>query len=43
MILVQASLAGTQGGKPEVFPVEKDSPAAVFIETTGREMHYGVN
>jgi hypothetical protein len=38
MILVQASLAGAQRGKPEVFPVEKASPAAVFIETTGREM-----
>jgi hypothetical protein len=38
MSLVQASLAGAQGGKPEVFPVQKAAPAAVFIETTGSEM-----
>jgi len=38
MSLVQASLAGAQGGKPEVFPAQKAAPAAVFIETTGSEM-----
>jgi hypothetical protein len=38
MSLVQASLAGAQGGKPEVFPVQMVGPAAVFIETTGSEM-----
>jgi hypothetical protein len=38
MSLVQASLAGAQGGKPEVFPVQMTAPAAVFIETTGSEM-----
>jgi hypothetical protein len=38
MSLVQASLAGAQGGKPEVFPVQMAAPAAVFIETTGSEM-----
>lgn len=38
MNLVQASLAGAQGGKPEVFPVQMAAPAAVFIETTGSEM-----
>jgi hypothetical protein len=38
MSLVQASRAGAQGGKPEVFPVQMAGPAAVFIETAGSEM-----
>ena len=38
MSLVPASLAGAQGGKTEVFPVQKAAPAAVFIETAGSEM-----
>ena len=37
MSLVPASLAGAQGGKTEVLPVQKAAPAAVFIETTGSE------
>ncbi len=37
MILIPASLNGAQGGKTEVFPVQKASPAAVFIETLGSE------
>jgi len=32
-----ASLDGAQGGKTEVFPVQKAAPAAVFIETLGSE------
>ena len=35
--LVPASLNGAQGGKTEVFPVQKAAPAAVFIETRGSE------
>jgi hypothetical protein len=35
--LVPASLNGAQGGKTEVFPVQKDAPAAVFIEMRGSE------
>jgi hypothetical protein len=38
MSLIPVSLAGAQGGKTEVFPVQKASPAAVFIETAGNEM-----
>ena len=38
MSLVPASLAGAQGGKTEVFPVQKAAPAAVFIETAGSEV-----
>ena len=37
MSLVPASLSGAQGGKTEVFPVQKAAPAAVFIETPGNE------
>ena len=38
MSLVSASLSGAQGGKAEVFPVQKAAPAAVFIETAGSEV-----
>ena len=38
MSLIPVSLAAAQGGKTEVFPVQKASPAAVFIETAGNEM-----
>ena len=38
MSLVPASLNGAQGGKTEVFPVQKAAPAAVFIETAGSEV-----
>ena len=37
MSLVPASLNAAQGGKTEVFPVQKAAPAAVFIETPGNE------
>ena len=37
MSLVPASLSRAQGGKTEVFPVQKAAPAAVFIETPGSE------
>ncbi len=37
MSLVPVSLSGAQGGKTEVFPVQKAAPAAVFIETPGSE------
>lgn len=37
MSLVPASLSLAQGGKTEVFPVQKAAPAAVFIETPGSE------
>ena len=36
--LVPASLNGAQGGKTEVFPVQKAAPAAVFIEAAGSEV-----
>ena len=35
--LIPASLVGAQGGKTEVFPVQKASPATVFIEAVGSE------
>ena len=38
MSLVPASLDAAQGGKTEVFPVQKAAPAAVFIETAGSEV-----
>ena len=38
MSLVPASLDAVQGGKTEVFPVQKAAPAAVFIETSGSEV-----
>ena len=38
MSLVPASLNGAQGGKTEVFPVQKAAPAAVFIEAAGSEV-----
>ena len=38
MSFVPASLNGAQGGKTEVFPVQKAAPAAVFIEATGSEV-----
>ena len=38
MSLVPASLSRAQGGKTEVFPVQKAAPAAVFIETPGSEV-----
>lgn len=37
MSLIPASLSGAQGGKTEVFPVQKAAPAAVFIEAPGSE------
>ena len=37
MSLAPASLSRAQGGKTEVFPVQKAAPAAVFIETPGSE------
>jgi hypothetical protein len=37
MSLIPASLAWAQGGKTEVFPVQKAAPAAVFIEASGIE------
>jgi hypothetical protein len=37
MSLFPASLGGAQGGKTEVFPVQKASPPVVFIETSGSE------
>lgn len=37
MSLVPASLNWAQGGKSEVFPVQKAAPAAVFIESAGSE------
>lgn len=38
MSLLPASLDAAQGGKTEVFPVQKAAPAAVFIETAGSEV-----
>jgi hypothetical protein len=38
MSLIPTSLAGAQGSKTEVFPVQKAAPAAVFIEMGGSEM-----
>lgn len=38
MSLVPASLDAAQGGKTEVFPVQKAAPAAVFIEAAGSEV-----
>ena len=38
MSLVPASLSWAQGGKTEVFPMQKAAPAAVFIETPGSEL-----
>jgi len=38
MSLVPVSLTEAQGGKTEVFPVQKAAPAAVFIETAGSEV-----
>ena len=38
MSLVPASLDAAQGGKTEVFPVQKAAPAAVVIETAGSEV-----
>ena len=38
MSLVPASLDAAQGGKTEVFPVQKSAPAAVVIETVGSEV-----
>ncbi len=38
MSLVPASLDAAQGGKSEVFPVQKAAPAAVVIETAGNEV-----
>jgi hypothetical protein len=38
MSVVPASLEAAQGGKTEVFPVQKAAPAAVFIETAGSEV-----
>ncbi|RPH81679.1 MAG: hypothetical protein EHM80_01605 [Nitrospiraceae bacterium] len=35
--LIPASIAGAQGGKTEVFPVQKAAPATVFIEAPGSE------
>jgi hypothetical protein len=38
MSVVPASLEAAQGGKTEVFPVQKAAPAAVVIETAGSEV-----
>ena len=38
MSLVPASLDAAQGGKTDVFPVQKAAPAAVVIETAGSEV-----
>jgi len=38
MSLLPASLDAAQGGKTEVFPVQKAAPAAVFIEAAGSEV-----
>jgi hypothetical protein len=38
MSLLPASLDAAQGGKTEVFAVQKAAPAAVFIETAGSEV-----
>ncbi len=38
MSLLPASLDAAQGGKTEVFPVQKAAPAAVVIETAGSEV-----
>ena len=38
MSVVPASLEAAQGGKAEVFPVQKAAPAAVVIETAGSEV-----
>ena len=38
MSLVHALPSGAQGGKTEVFPVQKSAPAAVVIETAGSEV-----
>ena len=38
MSLVPASLDAAQGGKTEVFPVQKAAPEAVFIEAVGSEV-----
>ena len=38
MSLVPASIEAAQGGKTEVFPVQKAAPAAVFIEAAGSEV-----
>ncbi len=37
MNLLSVSFAGAQGGKTEVFPVQKAAPATVFIEASGIE------
>jgi hypothetical protein len=37
MSLIPVSLVGAQGGKTEVFPVQKAAPATVFIEASGSE------
>lgn len=38
MSLLPASLDAAQGGKTEVFPVQKAAPAAIVIETAGSEV-----
>lgn len=38
MSLIPATLNAAQGGKTEVFPVQKAAPAVVFTEATGSEM-----
>ena len=38
MSLVPPLLGAAQGGKMEVFPVQKAAPAAVFIESAGSEV-----
>jgi len=38
MSLGSVSLTEAQGGKTEVFPMQKAAPAAVFIETAGNEV-----
>ena len=38
MSLIPTSLAGAQGSKTEVFPVQKAAPAAVFIEMAASEV-----
>jgi hypothetical protein len=38
MSLIPVSLDAAQGGKTQVFPVQKAAPGAVFIETAGSEV-----
>jgi hypothetical protein len=37
LVVVPVTLHAVQGGKTEVFPVQKSAPAVVFVEKTGSE------